>query len=76
MMRHRPDLCVGGTAAGGTTALSDALEYPPPNAHRQSNKRPGKPTVGLTSALRCAVQSHAPEDVVLGHLDLVEAEGP
>src|SRR4029453_2555917 len=21
MMRHRPDLCVGGTAAGGTTAL-------------------------------------------------------
>src|ERR687888_1987637 len=27
MMRHRPDLCVGRTAAGGTTALSDALEY-------------------------------------------------
>jgi hypothetical protein len=27
MMRHRPDLCVGRTTAGGTTALSDALEY-------------------------------------------------
>jgi hypothetical protein len=30
MMRHRPDLCVGRTAAGGTTALSDAMKYPPP----------------------------------------------
>ena len=33
MMRHRPDLCVGGTAAGGTTALSDAMEYLPAEMH-------------------------------------------
>ena len=87
-MRLRPDLCVGGRAAGRHDRPFDSVEYRPPSASDRGNQtyvQATRPLRGCViwrfarSRIRRAafggVQRDAPQDVALGHPDLVEPEG-
>ena len=77
MMRHRPDLCVERTAAGGTTALSDTREYLAPRAVDGAIEQTSMTDVldlDFSGASARVASATPQQDVVLGDLDALEAE--
>ena len=61
MMRHRPDLCVGGTAAGGTTALPTSRILHLDRSPEQSNTCPSRTFWTGSAECRRAVESASPQ---------------
>src|ERR1044072_4967398 len=65
MMRHRPDLCAGRTAAGGTSALPTSGILHLGRSGEQSNRCPCADKLASMSPPASGVQGDAPQDVVL-----------